>query len=696
MPHSSFDSHRIISQPVNRLLVAFLISSSAGFATDPELYELQPVTVIGHAHDQAFRTTIHPRYPAQPLPAQDGADILRTIPGFSMIRKGGTDGDPVLRGMAGSRIGILLDGEMILGGCGNRMDPPTAYVIPSDFDAVTVIKGPQSVMYGPGSTAGVVLFEQNRSRFAQSRWNSAAILTLGSFGRNDQHLISRAGNPTGYLDFAVNRTSADDYSDGNGGEVHSQYERWNSRVGVGWTPLPNLLAELSAILSDGEAAYADRVMDGTKFARSNVGLRIKQDQRNGFLESFEFHAFTNYVDHVMDNFSLRKFAPTPMMPGRAVSNPDRHTWGGRFTVDMRTSPDSLIHVGADFYRNDHSIRKTSDETVAPYRSMPRTKDARFTSNGFFVEHEWQWSDASRLISGFRLDVWQAEDHREKVSAGMMQVPNPTARFSRDETLPSGFVRIESNVGAQSKLHIGIGHSQRFPDYWELFNKESAASPSAFETRVEKTTQLDAGWIHQGDRHSLAVSLFAGTIDDFILIQNAYSKPMPNGSALRSTTITRSVDASTYGAEATLRWTFSRKWKGEASLAWVRGENTTDDLPLAQLPPLESTLALTYNHTTWSTGLVGRFVHEQSRFAKNQGNIVGQDLGSTPGFETFSFHFSWKPAPWTQISLGIDNLLDKAYAEHLSRGGASIAGFPPPSLKINEPGRSGWIKCEFLF
>ncbi len=48
-----------------------------------------------------------PRQPRQPLPAHDGADYLKTIPGFSVIRKGGTDGDPVFRGMAASRVNML-------------------------------------------------------------------------------------------------------------------------------------------------------------------------------------------------------------------------------------------------------------------------------------------------------------------------------------------------------------------------------------------------------------------------------------------------------------------------------------------------------------------------------------------------------------------------------------------------------------
>ena len=66
-------------------------------------------------------------------------DMLKSIPGFSVIRKGGTDGDPVFRGMSGSRLGILLDGQEIHGGCGGRMDPPTAYIYPESYDRVTVL-----------------------------------------------------------------------------------------------------------------------------------------------------------------------------------------------------------------------------------------------------------------------------------------------------------------------------------------------------------------------------------------------------------------------------------------------------------------------------------------------------------------------------------------------------------------------------
>ena len=71
------------------------------------------------------------------------AAAQRMVPILPIVREGVQDylrrspwplerGDPVFRGMAGSRLGILLDGQEVLGGCGGRMDPPTAYIYPKE------------------------------------------------------------------------------------------------------------------------------------------------------------------------------------------------------------------------------------------------------------------------------------------------------------------------------------------------------------------------------------------------------------------------------------------------------------------------------------------------------------------------------------------------------------------------------------
>jgi iron complex outermembrane receptor protein len=129
-----------------------------------ETVTLDEVVVTAPQISAPLTVSMNPKAPRQPVPAHDGADYLKTIPGFSVIRKGGTDGDPVFRGMAGSRVSVLLNGETILGGCGGRMDPPTAYVFPAAYDRITVLKGPQTVLYGPGNSGATVMFERRTNR----------------------------------------------------------------------------------------------------------------------------------------------------------------------------------------------------------------------------------------------------------------------------------------------------------------------------------------------------------------------------------------------------------------------------------------------------------------------------------------------------------------------------------------------------
>ena len=215
-------------------------------------------------------TVTDPKAPRQPVPAHDGADYLKTIPGFAVIRKGGTDGDPVLRGMAGSRLNLLLDGEQILGGCGARMDPPTAYVFPETFDRITVIKGPQTVLYGPGNSAGAVLFERDTS--ASPSPARASRQPPGRQLRPQRRGRRRArGTPEFYVAGRRHPFPLGDYADGDGQRVHSALhplERQRAPcVDAGRRHAPGA----DRRRSDGEAAYADRSMDGVSSSARTSG-----------------------------------------------------------------------------------------------------------------------------------------------------------------------------------------------------------------------------------------------------------------------------------------------------------------------------------------------------------------------------------------------------------------------------------------
>jgi iron complex outermembrane receptor protein len=657
---------------------------------------LDEVVVTAPQSSEPLTVKTNPKKPRQPVPAHDGADYLKTIPGFSVIRKGGTDGDPVFRGMAGSRLNILLDGEQIFGGCGGRMDPPTAYVFPAAYDRITLLKGPQTVLYGAGSSAGTVLFERVIDRAAQAGTSVQGSLLFGSFGRNDQMLEAKTGSENAYLRVGGTRTDANDYKDGNGVAVHSKYTRWSGNAALGWTPDDNTRLELTAAKSDGKAAYADRGVDGSKFARDNIGLKFEKQHMGGLLDGVEAQAYYNYVDHVMDTYSMRPGNPNT---GMSVMNPDRKTTGGRLAGTLQLAEASQFKVGVDAQHNVHTGRTGAAPgypanmmmmNPGDYTLLPRVKDAEFKNQGVFGELRQGMDDKSRVILGARVDSWQATDYRTMIMRSMMTtVMNPTANQTRNATLPSGFARYEQDVSAATTAYIGIGRTTRAPDYWELFNKESLTTASSFNTRSEKTTQLDVGMNIREGGSSVSVSAFYSKVKDFILIQSGVMKGMD------SVTVTRNVDATTMGAEAGMSYPVADSLKADASIAYVYGRNDTDGTALGQIPPLEARLGLGYDDKVWSFGALLRAVSAQNRVAAKQGNIAGQDIAASSGFSVFSINGGWRASKTAQVSAGIDNVFNKTYAEHISRAGTMVTGYTQ-TTRVNEPGRNVWMKANFNF
>ncbi|WP_282339191.1 TonB-dependent copper receptor [Pseudomonas sp. PS02288] len=672
------------------LLLNAPFALSAPDESSPLELETQVVTAV--APESPLTVVTDPKQPRQPVPASDGADYLKTIPGFSVIRAGGSNGDPVLRGMFGSRLNILTNGGQMIGACPNRMDAPTSYISPETFDSLTVIKGPQSVLYGPGASAGTVLFERDPERFGELGARLDGSVLVGSNGRFDKVVDGAVGGSQGYLRVVGNQARADDYRDGNGHHVPSKWDKWNGDVALGWTPDADTLVELSAGAGDGEARYAGRGMDGAQFKRESLALRLKKSNIGEVLQELEARVYYNYADHVMDNYSLRTPSGTGMMAGPMAADVDRRTLGGRVSATWRWADWQLIG-GADAQVSEHRERSASG--IDTYDDQPWSHDATMRNAGLFSELTWYAAERRRLIGGARLDRASARDYRSSLGSGMGAAANPTAGDTRSDSLPSGFLRFEQDLAdSPTTLYAGVGHVQRFPDYWELYSPDAgpAGSANAFDgVRPEKTTQLDIGAQYAGEHLQAWASAYAGQVRDYILFEYR------NGGMMGSSSQARNVDARIMGGELGAAYHLSEHWKADATLAYSWGKNSSDGEALPQMPPLESRLGLTYERDDWSVGALWRLVAEQGRVAQDKGNVVGKDYGDSSGFGVFSLNGSYRLSEQVKLSAGVDNLFDKAYAEHLNLAGNAGFGYaaddPQP---VQEPGRTLWTKVNFSF
>lgn len=658
--------------------MALLISQ-----TQPPQSELERIVVTGARPLSTIEVVKDPKAPQQPLPAHDGADYLKSIPGFSLIRKGGTSGDPVFRGAAGSRVTISSDDQMVLGGCSGRMDPPTAYINPQNYDQIRIIKGPQTVLYGPA--AGTVLFERSSYQFDPEQSPGQVSLVGGSFGRLDANADYIAGNDRGFWRVNASYSEADNYQDGAGTAVNSAYQRWGVDTQVGWTPDDDTVVLLTVGQSGAEAAYADRMMDGALFDRTSASLRWRESYLTDWLAELDSQVYFGYVDHVMDNYSLREFTPSMQMPNPAAKNPDRYSRGGRIVATLDTNFWSKLQLGLDHQYHSHRERVSMNQFMMPYQTKARIADATIEQTGVFVETSFALTNNSALLSGLRVDFWQALDQRQQLGSMAMTQPNPTAGQSRSDDLTSGFVRFEHTQGAH-QFYVGLGRGERFPDFWELIGSQnrSETTISAFNIAPELTHQLDIGHHVRGKNVELLINAFYNRVDDFILIENGL---MMNPNTLRS------IKAESWGGEAAVSYRPNPNWLVDASVAYTHGSNLTDQRALAQQPPLELKLGAEYQIHDWTLAGLWRVVDNQHRVAIGQGNIAGSDFKETGGFSTLAVNGHWRIDSNWRLSIGVDNLLDKRYAEHLSTAGAAVSGFEQ-TTQVNEPGRTFWFKLDY--
>jgi len=620
-----------------------------------------------------------PKQPIQPIPASDGADYLQSIVGFSSVNSGaGTNGDVTFRGMFGSRIKILTDGTENLGACPSRMDSPTSYISPESYDRISVIKGPQTVQYANTGSAATVIFERTPEQFDQDQnYRGQASVLMGSFGRLDHNVEVAAGDDQKYVRLNTNRSVLNSYQDGDGTTVPSDWERWNADLALGWTPDTDTWVELTGGKADGEAVYAGRAMDGSKFARESLGLRVEKKNLTDIIQKVEAQVNYNFNDHVMDNFSLREFQPGGMMSMPMATNVTRKTLNARMAMTNEWDKLQLI-TGIDSQNNEHTKRNGSLMTL--YQTQPRTKDMEFQSVGAFGELSYLFSDNNKLVSGVRLD---------QVNVDAVQ-----SQQERKETLPSAFIRFENHHPDHDdgKTYIGLGYVERMPDYWELFSpKTGNNNVNTFANiDIEKTLQLDFGYQHEHGHFNSWASAYAGLINDYVL--TTYK---PTGMMRMLEAHTRNVDATIAGAEAGIGYQFTDRLQADISAMYAWGENTTDNTPLPQISPLEARVNLRYVQDKYNFGLLWRVVGGQNRISLNEGNIVGYDNKQSAGFGILSLNGSYHVMDSVDVSVGVDNVLDRTYTEHLNKMGASGTGLPTTE-QFNNMGRNYWARVSMKF
>ena len=687
---------KFLLQPLAAAICVVCYSAAVSAeSTSTQHQTLAPIVATAQQGNAASGLIVHadPKQPIQPIPATDGADYLQSIVGFNGIKNGGTNSDVTFRGMFGSRIKILTDGSESLGACPARMDSPTSYISPESYDRISVIKGPQTVQYANTGSAATVVFEREKPELtAEKPYQGQASVLIGSFGRLDHNVEAVLGDAQKYVRLNANRSESNSYQDGDGHSVPSSWERWNTDLAFGWTPNENTWLELTAGKSDGEALYAGREMDGSQFARESLGLRFEKKNITEVIQKVEGQVNYSYNDHIMDNFSLRTPPLAEMehnnmkmlMPNPMSMQVTRRTLNSRLAVTSEWDQLSLV-TGVDSQMNKHGDAMTSP--TMPSMNKPFQSDMKFQSYGAFAELTYPLNEDNKVVTGARVD--------------QIKIDALKLNDERKETLPSAFIRLErQHPEHEVKSYIGVGYVERVPDYWELFSTahgNSGMSKPAFnDLATEKTLQLDLGYQQQRGAFSSWVSAYAGLVNDFILM-SYHNHPTSGGHGHGSSfsASAKNVDATIAGAEAGIGYQFTDAIQADVSAMYAWGKNSTDHRALPQIAPLEGRVNLRYVQDKYTLGALWRVVAAQDRISLNEGNIVGYDINESKAFNTLALNATYNLMKDVDVAIGVDNLLNQTYTEHLNKAGSSGFGFAS-NEQFNNTGRNYWARVSMKF
>lgn len=687
---------KFLLQPLAAAICVVCYSAAVSAeSTSTQHQTLAPIVATAQQGNAASGLIVHadPKQPIQPIPATDGADYLQSIVGFNGIKNGGTNSDVTFRGMFGSRIKILTDGSESLGACPARMDSPTSYISPESYDRISVIKGPQTVQYANTGSAATVIFERKKPELtAEKPYQGQASVLIGSFGRLDHNVEAVLGDAQKYVRLNANRSESNSYQDGDGHSVPSSWERWNTDLAFGWTPNENTWLELTAGKSDGEALYAGRDMDGSQFARESLGLRFEKKNITEVIQKVEGQLNYSYNDHIMDNFSLRTPPLAEMedhgmkmlMPNPMSMQVTRRILNSRLAVTSEWDQLSLV-TGVDSQMNKHGGAMNSP--TMPSMNKPFQSDMKFQSYGAFAELTYPLNEDNKVVTGARVD--------------QIKIDALKLNDERKETLPSAFIRLErQHPEHEVKSYIGVGYVERVPDYWELFSTahgNSGMSKPAFnDLATEKTLQLDLGYQQQRGAFSSWVSAYAGLVNDFILM-SYHNHPTSggHGHGASFSASAKNVDATIAGAEAGIGYQFTDAIQADVSAMYAWGENSTDHRALPQIAPLEGRVNLRYVQDKYTLGALWRVVAAQDRISLNEGNIVGYDINESKAFNTLALNATYNLMKDVDVAIGVDNLLNQTYTEHLNKAGSSGFGFAS-NEQFNNTGRNYWARVSMKF
>lgn len=670
---------------------------------------LEEVIVIGVRRGEAdtpLETGIEPVR----VQAVDSAGLVALLPGGALVNNGAVSGQIQFRGLSGARITVTVDGQRFGSGGPNLMDPAMQYAPLTLLSSLDVARSIGSVSAGPG-LAGLVNARYKMVDFsAGSELSSAGSFTLiGRSGDASKAAGGVAGASNNLFRFHVlgSREEGDNLDFPDGEIANTFHDRQVYGVGAGLRSKDgrhtySLTVRRHETGDTGNPPFAMdiEVIEGDFVTASWTGKFDLASFGLDFTHADIFHAMTNYRSRP---------SPAMMMQRRTLATGETTTYAGHMSLPFKGGD---LRLGLDYEENIHDVTITNPDNVDFFlNSLP---DITMERTGWYAEW-FRESESGGLELGIRNDQVSAQSGQASVGSGVPTMPgmlamafNAADRKWEDSTVDA-VLQAWYHVGDKATLRGTVARKTRAPGYVERFAwlptpaSGGLADGNTYVGDLGLTPEtafiLEAGIDIHLNRFTARPTLFYRRIDDYIqgvayddtigiidstveMVSNMNGDPTPLRFA--------NVDAKLAGFDVDFSWTLTEALDLEGGLSYVEGKRQDINDDLYRIAPLRGRLALTWTSGSW-------YVTGEGQFAAEQSNVSATNSeAETDGHAILNIFGGWAVNQNLFVNVGVTNLLDEAYEDHLAGYNRIADSDVPLRSRLPGAGINGFVRLEYVF
>lgn len=406
-------------------------------------------------------------------------DVIKTLPGISTSNTGGLGkvSNVYLRGEAGSRTLVLLDGVNMADAANTQVTTQFQHLLASDVERIEILRGPQGMMYGAGAGGVINIITKRGDKPLQLELSAEA----GRYDTERTQLAAR-GQQGGWhykLDLAQLESEGFNARESDLSGERDGYENQTGSARLGYAFDENFSVDAQVRRTEADTEYD--------------GCYLGWDPVNDCLDTYVQTSYQLGTNLLAAGANHRVSVSNQALERASYS-------AGTFSYAMEGSIAELNYIGSRAFASG-SITWGADLDQQEYTSGGAEQDVDILG----VYGEWRSDIAEKMYYsvGYRRDSLEDQDHNSwRVSAAVPHLIGDNQQLKYRASASTGFrapspYEISTNlsggvdpVGPETSRGYELGVEYRYAD---LLEAELVAFQQSVTDAIMYVNGIGTGW-----------------------------------------------------------------------------------------------------------------------------------------------------------------------------------------------------------